>query len=56
MQVHREKEDKRQAKPLREIKAHLNIAYHFLVVEGLDIYPAENLVVEKHNPQLELSP
>ena len=59
MQVHREREDQRQAKPLREIKAHLNITDHLLRVEGLDLHPAGDLlvdlVVEKHNPQLELS-
>ena len=47
------------SKPLEEIKAHLNIVDHLLVVEGLDLHPARDpvvdLVVEKHNPQLELS-
>ena len=59
MQVHLEREDQPQAKPLEEIKAHLNIADHLLVAEGLDLHPTGdlvvNLVVEKRNPQLELS-
>ena len=54
-QVHLEREDQPQAKPLEEIKAHLNIADHLLVVEGLDLHPAGDLVVENRNPQLELS-
>ena len=49
-QVHLEREDQPQAKPLEEIKAHLNI---------VDLHPAGDpvvdLVVGKHNPQLELS-
>ena len=56
-QVHLEREDQPQAKPLEEIKAHLNIADHLLVVEGLDLHPAGDLVgdlvVEKRNLQLE---
>ena len=59
MQVHREREDLPQAKPLGEIKAHLNIADHPLAVEGLDLHPAVDpvvdLVVGKHNSQLELN-
>ena len=54
-----EREDQPQAKPLEEIKAQLNIADHLLMVEGLDLHPAGDLVVdlviEKCNPQLELS-
>ena len=34
---------------------HLNIADHLLAVEGLDLHPAGDLVVEKRNLQLELS-
>ena len=40
MQVHLEREDQPQAKPLEEIKAHLNIVDHLLMVEGLDLHPA----------------
>ena len=58
-QVHREREDQPQAKPLEDIKTHLNIVDHLLVVEGLDLHPAGDPVVDlmvgKHNPQLELS-
>ena len=59
MQVHREREDRRKEKPLREMKAHFNITHHLLGVEGLDFHPTGDLVVdlvfEKHNPQLKLS-
>ena len=55
MQVYREREDQRQEKPSREIKAHLNIADHLLRVEGLDLHAAGDLVVKKRNPHLELS-
>ena len=57
-QVHLEREDQPQAKPLEEIKARLNIVDHLLVVEGLHLHPAGDqvvdLVVGKHKPQLEL--
>ena len=58
-QVHLEREDQPQAKPLEEINVRLNIVDNLLVVEGLDLHPAGdpvvNLVVGKNNPQLELS-
>ena len=42
-----------------QIKVHLNIVDHLLVVEGLDLHatgdPVVDLVVGKYNPQLELS-
>ena len=45
-QVHLEREEQPQAKPLEEIKARLNIIDHLLVVEGLDLHPAGDQVVD----------
>ena len=61
-QVHLERKDQPQVKSLEQIKAHLNIVDHLLVVEGVDLHPAGDLVidlvvdlvVEKRNLQLEL--
>lgn len=58
-QVHLEMKDQPLAKSLEEIKAYLNIVDQFLVVEGPDLHPAGDqvvdLVVGKHKIQLELT-
>ena len=58
MQVHREREDQQQAKPLGETKAPLNTADRPPGVADRDLHHARDLVVDpvvdQHNSQLDL--
>ena len=58
MQVHREREDQRQAKLLSETKAPLNTADRRLGVADRDLHHTGDLVVDlvvdQHNRHLEL--